>query len=358
MARDSTRRYTLAQRAETHDENELQLSLEETQAYWLEHPHQFYEEVVTVVQKLRERNQQVSDLINKRDEYAHDLLEALRRREPSRTPENSQQRSVKLPDGLPLSDGTEPTFENWRKTITSKFEVNADHFNGEASKMAFLFRLTTGDAQRHLEPRYQTSRVNQFESAQEMLDYLASVYVDPFKVKNAKYEYRQLRMRRDQPFTDFYTKFLHLAGVAEIPTDDYLDDLTDKITITLKEALLPTQDSHQTYQRLAEHLTGLDQNQRRLKQQRDRIAARTTVRKPSPDRSDRLTDRRPAVTAPQTLRPNLTDEQSKLMREGKCFYCKMTGHLARDCPRKQQTSVQVVESNEGQSDGQPGNDRP
>ena len=49
MARDSTRRYTLTQQAETHDENELQLSLEETQAYWLEHPHQFYKEVVTVV---------------------------------------------------------------------------------------------------------------------------------------------------------------------------------------------------------------------------------------------------------------------------------------------------------------------
>ena len=49
MARDSTRRYILTQQAETHDENKLQLSLEETQAYWLEHLHQFYEKVVTVV---------------------------------------------------------------------------------------------------------------------------------------------------------------------------------------------------------------------------------------------------------------------------------------------------------------------
>ena len=77
---------------------------------------------------------------------------------------------------------------------------------------------------------------------------------------------------------------MHLAGTVEIPTDDYLDDLIDKITITLKEALLLTQDSYQTYQRLAEHLIGLDQNQRRIKQQKDRITDRIT-RKSSPDQS-------------------------------------------------------------------------
>ena len=384
MARDNTeagqadqqpaRRETLVQQAETDDES--QLSFEETQAFWLEHPQQFYDEVATVVQKLRERNQQcdklqaklqqksqqVHDLINERDDYAHDLLQALRQREPSQTPETSQKRSVKLPDGLPLNNGIEPTFENWKKTITSKFEVNADHFNGEASKMAFLFRLTTSDAQRHLEPRYQTGRANQFTTAQEMLDYLASIYVDPFKVRNAKYEYRQLRMRKDQLFTDFYTKFLHLAGTAEIPTDDYLDDLIDKITITLKEALLPTQDSYQTYQRLAEHLTGLDQNQRRIKQQKDRIADRIT-RKSSPDQSARPnkpTDLQPAETAPRTSRPHptdrhvyFTDERLRLAREGKCFYCKIAGHRAFECPEKKKASVQVIGKEEQSENDEP-----
>ena len=98
-----------------------------------------------------------------------------------------------------------------------------------------------------------------------MLDYLASIYVDPFKVRNTKHNYWQLQIRRDQSFTDFYTQFLYLAGTAEVPAEDYLDDLAEKITIVLKEALLPTQNNHQTYQQLAGHLTGLNQNQRRLK---------------------------------------------------------------------------------------------
>ena len=169
-------------------------------------------------------------------------------------------------------------------------------------------------------------------------------------------------MRKDQLFTDFYTKFLHLAGTAEIPTDDYLDDLIDKITITLKEALLPTQDSYQTYQRLAEHLTGLDQNQRRIKQQKDRITDRIT-RKSSPDQSARPnkpTDLQPAETAPRTSRPYptdrhvyLTDERLRLAREGKCFYCKIAGHRAFECPEKKKASVQVISKEEQSENDEP-----
>jgi hypothetical protein len=125
--------------------------------------------------------------------------------------------------------------------------------------MAFLFRLTAEDARLHLESRYQTDRENQFVTAQEMIDYLGNIYIDPFKVRNAKLDYRRLRMMKDQTFTEFYTRFLQLAGNSETPISDYLDDLTDKITLTLQEALLPTEGSYKTYQSLAGHLTGLDQ---------------------------------------------------------------------------------------------------
>jgi hypothetical protein len=34
------------------------------------------------------------------------------------------------------------------------------------------------------------------------------------------------------------------------------------------------------------------------------------------------------------------EERSNLMKEGKCFNCRNSGHLAKDCPRKKQNYEQ------------------
>ena len=57
-----------------------------------------------------------------------------------------QSKSVKLPDPQPLSDGIDPTFENWRIQVRGKLRVNHDHFLSEEAKMLYLFGRTIGDA--------------------------------------------------------------------------------------------------------------------------------------------------------------------------------------------------------------------
>ncbi len=39
------------------------------------------------------------------------------------------------------------------------------------------------------------------------------------------------------------------------------------------------------------------------------------------------------VDAAQTRRP-LTEHQEKLKKEGRCFHCKVQGHMSRECPKK------------------------
>ena len=47
-----------------------------------------------------------------------------------------------------------------------------------------------------------------------MIGHLASIYEDPYKVQNARYDYRGLRMKTTEKFTEFQTRFLQLARQA------------------------------------------------------------------------------------------------------------------------------------------------
>ena len=53
-----------------------------------------------------------------------------------------------------LSDNKEVLFEYWEVEMTSKLHINADHFDGELAKMAYVFSRTEGDARKHLFTRY------------------------------------------------------------------------------------------------------------------------------------------------------------------------------------------------------------
>ncbi|KAF4628460.1 hypothetical protein G7Y89_g9697 [Cudoniella acicularis] len=65
-------------------------------------------------------------------------------------------RSARLPDPDKLSDGIDPTFKYWEVEIDSKLQVNADHFETEAARMAYIFARAQGDARKHLFPRYNS----------------------------------------------------------------------------------------------------------------------------------------------------------------------------------------------------------
>ena len=70
-------------------------------------------------------------------------------------------KTSKIPDTEPLVDRIEPTFELWKKSILSKFDINFDHYPTEKARIAYIFNLTKGKAKDHLEPRYKSDDVNE-----------------------------------------------------------------------------------------------------------------------------------------------------------------------------------------------------
>jgi hypothetical protein len=198
------------------------------------------------------------------------VLEALSLRLSQSEPP-SEKKSKSIPDPPPLTNGKEPTFESWRLQLRGKLRVNADHFPSDEARMAYVYGCTEGDAQKHLNPRYNEESADPFLSDVEMVDHLANIYEDRYKVQNARIEYWALMMKPSEGFAEFHTRFLHLAGEAQIPTPDLRPDLFDKLTIELQQTLLPIYLTLSTARALADECLVLDQGLRRLKARSDRV---------------------------------------------------------------------------------------
>lgn len=54
----------------------------------------------------------------------------------------STKRSIKLPDPLLFTDGTEPTWDGWQGKIRDKLEINSDHFDNDRAVLAYIHSRT------------------------------------------------------------------------------------------------------------------------------------------------------------------------------------------------------------------------
>jgi hypothetical protein len=284
------------------------------------------------------------------------VIEYLEQRPVSHTQDRLKEIDVSVPQ---LSDGKDPTFENWKAQIEGKFDVNKRLFPSERTKMVYLFGTTAGDAQAHLAARYQ-SQENSFTTAREMIDHLATVYDDPHKVLNARTDFKRLLMRPSATFHDFYTQFLHLAGVGKIPAEDHRTELYDKLTVDLQKAVLPTYGSLTTCKKLADQCLLLDRELKRIRERTDRIQNRqaTTSQTQNPAVGAAQPSSTPSTTPRSTTRPQAqtlgdrprptydSADRQALSRAGACFKCRQPGHRAVECP---QNTVKAIE---GTSEGQ------
>jgi len=151
--------------------------------------------------------------------------------------------------------------------------VNRDHFANKQAKIVYIFNRTIGAARKYLNPRYRSGDSTQFNTADEMIEFIKAIYNNLFRVREAKLEYKDLKMKSGQLFAEFYTEFLHLASEAQILVIDYYDNLVEKIPFGLQRALLSNRSLYTTHTDLSKYLKDLNQGQRRIRQQEDTLRA-------------------------------------------------------------------------------------
>lgn len=255
--------------------------------------------------------------------------------------------SKKRPDPPVFTNGIDPTFESWKIQIQAKLRANADHYPTEEDKMEYLFSRTLSDAQKHLLPRFDEDSPIRFVSFREMLQYLASIYINPNKVRDAQYEYRRLRMESGQTFVAFQTKFLHLAGEGHIPQSSYRLDLFDKLPIHIQRMLLPVLDDLETYEQLATRCLTLDTGLRRIEEANLQKRIVRTEARPSTFAATGLVPTQPATLLPQrrtSLTPDRTSRQDTPLNPAvTCYNCQKQGHYASSCPEPKRTDLKALE---------------
>jgi hypothetical protein len=307
------------------------------------------------------------------------IVRSTERQTPESTilsPSTGHKYSKKLPDPQPLSDGTDPTFLGWKIQIQGKFRSNGDHFQDEEDKMFYVFNRTTGDAQKHLQPRIDEDSQTRFVSAKEMIDYLASIFVNPNQVRDAKWEYdHNCTMKKTQTFAEFHTQFLHLAGEAQIPRESLRLDLYDRLTTPLQRGIAPMLRTLDTYQELSANCMSLDTELKRIvareerqKSYREQSATRPTrpthpsapalgnvtasaaptLRRTgnSPDPMSRTTHSTPPRSTSENPRTSEARRPAPADANTVCYNCYGKGHYAATCPEPRRVDLKEMDEEE------------
>lgn len=98
--------------------------------------------------------------------------------------------------------------------------ANADRYDTEFLKMAYVESRTEGNAAKHLEPRMRKDSPKPFLSSDEMLNTLEKIFDDPNRKLTALTQFRSLR-QGGKDFNSFWAEFQRLAYDIDA-TDAYL----------------------------------------------------------------------------------------------------------------------------------------
>jgi hypothetical protein len=94
-----------------------------------------------------------------------------------------------------------------------------------------------GHALALISPRLNQDSRHAYETIRELYTYLEKLYGDPNKERNARQAFKELSMKKGQTFQEFYALFLRHVADGNINPQDLKDDLNDKLTWKLQEAV-------------------------------------------------------------------------------------------------------------------------
>jgi hypothetical protein len=147
--------------------------------------------------------------------------------------------SVKLPNS-PIFEGITKdgiTFDNWLVQIKNKLCSNSDIYQTEDLKIIYVSGRIGGYILILISPCLNQDGRYAYETVRELYTHLEELYGDPNKERNTRQAFKELSIKKGQTFQEFYTLFLRHIADGNINPQDLKDDLNDKLTWKLQEAV-------------------------------------------------------------------------------------------------------------------------
>lgn len=150
--------------------------------------------------------------------------------------------NARFPDPPLFDNGEDPTFDSWIIDLDSKLEASGymDASVSEKQRMNYALSRTTSEARAQLLTRFPTTlrRVHHtFRTLEEMIQSLATAYVNPFESLKKQDEYRSLCMTDTETVRQFKIRFLTLSAQAGTSRDQLFSDFRAKLTPRIRTAI-------------------------------------------------------------------------------------------------------------------------
>jgi Retrotransposon gag protein/Zinc knuckle len=231
-------------------------------------------------------------------------------------------------------------------------KVNKAAYDNDDKKISFILSYLAGGDAAVWKQQFIQTKIEESEEAKtdepnwgtykEFVEALKRTFQPYDELAEALEDMKKLRLG-DGSITEHNSRFQLLVSMTEMKdslalTDLYRETLPWGLQSPIIRSEHPLKTLEKWYTKTTNFYVGHQRAQRLFKKW-DNKPATTSSAPPAQKR----------FSFPEKKDPNAMDidhmsieEQTHLMKEGKCFRCKLFGHLSRDCPNKGQNSTTTM----------------
>jgi hypothetical protein len=140
----------------------------------------------------------------------------------------------KINDPPELSDGIDPTYEDWVLLMKRKLKGNADQYSTPDLRITYVVGRTKDQARKHLVPRLKDNAIDPYTDAEDIFEYLETIYQDVNKTLKAREKLRKHFFKMSEQFPPFLSEFMRLAAETELPRVEWAEELYRRLSEKLK----------------------------------------------------------------------------------------------------------------------------